>query len=124
VFTFALRRLKAFCYNSGFLTNVFKGSPLILTIVSLMLSHCLRVVFWCFYFEFYLYTLKLQNLIKLHNKIFPGHQPRQLVKIQRHRRFKSHHCPRPQGSEVTSEPTGVPGRFYYTMSPRKLQIIH
>jgi hypothetical protein len=35
-----------------------------------------------------------------YNKIFLGYQPRQLVKIRRHRRFKGHHCPCPQGSEV------------------------
>jgi hypothetical protein len=47
-----------------------------------------------------IYIRLFQIYLTLYNKIFPGYQPRQMVKIRKHRRFKGHHCPRPQGSEV------------------------
>jgi hypothetical protein len=43
----------------------------------------------------------------VYNKIFSGYQPRQMVKIRKHRRFEVHLCPRPQGSEVVEIPNRV-----------------
>jgi hypothetical protein len=56
----------------------------------------------------------------MHNKIFPGYQPCQLVKRRKNQRFKDHLCPRPQDAEHP----GSPRTFYYRSSPWKLQIIH
>jgi hypothetical protein len=51
----------------------------------------------------------------VYNQIFPGYQPRQMVKIRKHRRFKGHHCPRPQGSEVVEIPNRI---IYVPAQPR------
>jgi len=41
--------------------------------------------------------------VTLHNKIFPGYQPCQLVKRRKNQRFKDHLCPRLQITDVSGD---------------------
>jgi hypothetical protein len=47
----------------------------------------------------------------MYNKMFSGHQPRQVVKTWRDQRFEVHLCSRPQGPGLA----GGPRRFYYNI---------